>query len=205
MSGRKASEVNTLLRNGEKTRSASMDILNSAYRNAHTACKKLKETYEETKREISSDKLVISDEVKQEIPDVARKLEQEYNAFVKEFSDGKETYILDADGKSYKALLSRYEHADKKAENIRKIIADKLRSSRYSDQWYCDAEYASARNIETEYSNLSLSVNSMRSQFSAICSKASNNSAIIAGKKISSEKCVNPLQILLRKQKRLLK
>lgn len=179
-----------------------MDILDSAYRNAQTACKKLKETYEETKREISSDKLVISDEVKQEFPDVARKLEQEYNAFVKEFSDGKETYILDADGKSYKALLSRYEHADKKAEDIRKIIADKVRSSRYSDQWYCDAEYASTRNIETEYRNLSLSVNSMRSQFSAICSKASNNSAIIAGKKNQFRKMRESVADITQKAKK---
>ena len=39
MSGRKASEVNSLLRNGEKTRCASIDILNSSCKNAKVRTK----------------------------------------------------------------------------------------------------------------------------------------------------------------------
>ena len=44
MSGRKASEVNSLLRNGEKTRSASMDIMNSS-------CKKVKKEIENAREQ----------------------------------------------------------------------------------------------------------------------------------------------------------
>lgn len=199
MSGRKASEVNTLLRNGEKTRSASMDILNDAYKNAQSACRKLKKVYDETEKEFLTAELVVSDEAKKEFPDAAEKLELECRKFINEFSDSRKTYILDVNDRNYKNLLSKYASVDSKADNIRKLIADKIRSSGRSDPWYCDSEYAAARNIETEYRNLSSEVSSMRSTFSSVCTRAANNEAIISSRKAQLRKLRKSIDDLTQK------
>ncbi|MCM1506594.1 MAG: hypothetical protein NC177_05600 [Ruminococcus flavefaciens] len=201
MSGKKASEVNALLRNGENTRSASMDILNDAFKKAQSACNRLKKAYNEAEKEIPSAKLVISDEVKNEFPEAVEKLEKEYNDFVSEFHNGRENYIVDVNENSYTSLLSRYKDTDKRAEDIRKCISDKIHTSRHSDPWYCDDEYRSAGNIAQEYRNLSSAVNSVRSEFTSVCSKAKNNESVIESKKSEFKKIASSVADITKKSK----
>lgn len=102
MSGRKASEVNSLLRNGEKTRCASIDILNSSCKNAKESTDKAKRKKEECETKISNIDFVISDDAKCEFPNLANELEEE----VKKLKNEKSATIPRFDSLEYDNIMA---------------------------------------------------------------------------------------------------
>lgn len=86
MSGRKASEVNALLHNGEKTRSASMDVLENLCREAERETEKCAKKVKEVEQKIANTSFEISEGCKKEFPEAAQKLQKEIETFKKDRS-----------------------------------------------------------------------------------------------------------------------
>ena len=135
MSGRKASEVNSLLRNGEKTRCASIDILNSSCKNAKESTDKAKRKKEECETKISNIDFVISDDAKCEFPNLANELEEE----VKKLKNEKSATGPMFDSLEYDNLMADYKKNDEFADVVRKNLKRKISSQGRNDPWYCDS------------------------------------------------------------------
>jgi chromosome segregation ATPase len=168
MSGRKASEVNTLLRNGESTRSASMHILESACENMKHAVESADKKGKSVYREIKKMNFTVSDLAKAEFPDASGKLEEECRQFVKKNT----TIEVSCDDKEYTRILKEYEDVDEEADKVRKDLKHRIQSQGRSDPWYCDEEYARAREVQKKYCDLSNRVNELNGEYSGAISQA---------------------------------
>ena len=164
MSGRKASEVNSLLRNGEKTRCASIDILNSSCKNAKESTDKAKRKKEECETKISNIDFVISDDAKCEFPNLANELEEE----VKKLKNEKSATVPMFDSLEYDNLMADYKKNDEFADVVRKNLKRKISSQGRNDPWYCDSEYADAKKVQDNYRKLSQRVSDLNRDSSKI-------------------------------------
>lgn len=164
MSGRKASEVNSLLRNGEKTRCASIDILNSSCKNAKESTDKAKRKKEECETKISNIDFVISDDAKCEFPNLANELEEE----VKKLKNEKSATIPRFDSLEYDNIMADYKKNDEFADVVRKNLKRKISSQGRNDPWYCDSEYADAKKVQDNYRKLSQRVSDLNRDSSKI-------------------------------------
>lgn len=157
MSGRKASEVNALLHNGEKTRSASMNVLENLCKEAQREAEKCAKRAKEVESKIAKTSFEISEECIKEFPEAAKKLQSEIQAFKNDMSIQNVKY----ENGDYDALMKKYQEVDWKADKIREEIQEKIKNQPYRDAWYCDSEYSAARNVQQEYNELSREVQAL--------------------------------------------
>ena len=170
MSGKKASEVNQLLRNGKQSRSGSVSMLNSSYANALAAAKECARAIAEAQSRQS--KLSFSMETaKKEFPDAVQKLESSMDQLEEELSGLTESSEMASLEKEYNSLNEAYKTTDQKSEKVSRDLQNKIRSQGRSDPWYCDEEYHAAEKVADEYVNLKKRVNSLNGKLSAECSK----------------------------------
>ncbi len=168
MSGRKASEVTGLLRNGENTRSALMNSLRDISKKAEHAIKAVHDVEKRVALETKGAELGLSDAARKEFPDAARQLEERWTAFTKSCSLSKIAYK----SKEYDKIMERYGQADEEADRLRSDLEKKIRGQSMNDPWYCDAEYARAETIQKKYNKLAGEANALRNRYSGMISAA---------------------------------
>ena len=163
MSGRKASEVNSLLRNGEQTRSTSIRILDDSCKKAKISTSSAKRKREECEKILEKMDFSITDSAKKEFPEVAEQLEKRVNSLMKE----KLSQLLEFDETEYRSIKDGYEETDREADCVRKDLQNRINSQGRLDPWYCDAEYARAAQVQNKYRDLAKRV----SELNRNCSK----------------------------------
>lgn len=164
MSGRKASEVNSLLRNGEKTRGTSMNILDGVCKKAKKGIDEAKKQRENCEKEINKINFDISSDAKEEFSEVAIELENS----IKKFLHEKQSELPVFSEKEYKDILSEYKQNDKKADTVREDLKRKINSQGRNDPWYCDDEYANAKSVQDEYKRLANRVSGLSRKCSQV-------------------------------------
>lgn len=172
MSGRKASEVNSLLNNGEKTRKLSIDILNSIHTQAVNTIENADKKRNEILAKLDNMKSTVSDEVHTEFPEIAEELEKECELLKNSFKSKKIDYDVNTVNLEYAKINNEYKNVDLNAEKIRNSIQQIIRSQGRSDPWYCDREYAQANNVQKEYKRLSNKAAAFKNQCSTYISNA---------------------------------
>lgn len=198
MSGKKASEVNQLLRNGKKTRSGSVNMLNSSYTNAVTAS----EEYVRAIIEAQSQKSKLSfsmDIAKNEFPDAAMKLESDMQEIERELAGLTKSSEMNSLESEYKSINSAYEDTDRKAEKVSKDLQNKICSQGRNDPWYCDDEYYAAERVADEYTDLKRRVNSLNARLSSEANRCEKAAAKVNKLVQQAERLISEGNALERK------
>lgn len=157
MSGKKASEVNSLLNNGKSIRRGSMNVLNTEYEKTQSAATSLIAL----SKEEHSCALKISTAEK-EFPNAAKKINSGYDEVVRAIdSIAKNINGFQNLKDDYNKLLKSYEQVDKEADKVSNDLKKKISSQSHSDAWYCDDEYRSADKVADKYRELKTKSNDL--------------------------------------------
>lgn len=184
MSGKKASEVNQLLRNGKNARSGAVNMIDSSYKNVIDAEIRMNDAISNAKSTLDSFDFDMSNAEK-EFPDAASKIKAELSVIKNQIlglSELAETSELKSE---YDRINRDYENTDKKAEKVSSDLKKKIASQNRSDPWYCDDEYRAADAVSREYSALKNRANKLNSRMSSNVNSA--NQAIARTNKLSEQ------------------
>lgn len=156
MSGRKASEVNALLRNGKSTRSGAIDMLNSSYENVQDAVRHYDEFLDSAKSTLSKIDVKMA-AAEDEFPDAAKGICDSIEGIKKKIS-AKKLSTSDRDYKQeYESLMASFRKLDSEAASIAASVRCKSH--------YCDEEYRRADRVARNYENLRQQVYSMNNKY----------------------------------------
>lgn len=142
MSGRKASEVSSLLRNGKSTRSGAIDMLNSSYEDVCRAIRRYESEITDAKNALAQVNVVL-ETAEREFPESASQIKDAI-AKIKKNIESKKSFTSSAEcDAQYRSLMSEFEKIDSCAESV----ANRIRNKSH----YCDSEYAEAERIAGRY------------------------------------------------------
>ena len=156
MSGKKASDVNDLLRNGEKTRTASVNALKRSIDGCAESIKAHSEAQKSFKKAVKDFNAELSETAKRELGESAVK------DFEKQLADWKtaaqsmsEKVVKNKYMSGYAAIMEEYSAADRQADAVRAKLKQKQRKDgEVVGTWYCDREYADAGRIGKKYKQI---------------------------------------------------
>lgn len=154
MSGRKASEVNSLLRNGQQVRQGAMDLLNSSMKQFDRS----EDMFEKALRNAQShtDVKLQLDAANAEFPEAAAEIRDALEAARRIVRSVKGNAKPGQKLHSDSAALTRdYEKADEEADRIARDVR------RRKHGWYCDEEFERAGRLASKYRQLKKSVKSL--------------------------------------------
>lgn len=197
MSGRKASEVNTLLRNASKTRSNSMDIMNNLFNQMINASRTAEKKASEILAELEDGDFEVCDEAKKSFSQNAEELVGEVEKLRKKIS----LLSFEVDSKEYDKLIEEYASVDREADEVRKEVNAKIRSQGRSDPWYCDAEFAHARRVQDKYKNLGDRTKKLKADMSRSASSISSGISAMEENSKMAEKLKEMINNLNKKAK----
>ena len=201
MSGRKASEVNSLLRNAAKTRTNSMDVLDGIYNKIvdHTKVANIKA--DELKQVFDSDEYEICDEAVKEFEKNSTDIKEEISRLKTKIFG----LHFEVDDKEYSKLLNEYKKVDTEADEVRREVNRKINSQGRSDPWYCDSEFEHARQVQNKYKILSDKTNKLNSSMSSTASSLNSSIQIIDEYRKQAIKLQEMVSNLNKKAKDLVK
>lgn len=175
MSGKKASEVNQLLKNGKETRSGMIGMLDSSYISAVQSYQKMQNSVEKalgkTKVNLKLDKAM------EEFPDASRELVAQFDALEKELQSFSDAYDVQSVQKAYNTLGAEFYAIDKESEKVSKNLQNKIRSQGRNDPWHCDDEYYAADKVARQYAQMKTKVNKLNAELNSITSEFSKTAA----------------------------
>ncbi len=166
MSGRKASEVNELLKNGEKTRNGSISILESTINDATKKLDELNKITDELINVVNNFSETVTQDSFNEFSDVATNLNNSINKWKAECKNICSKENINVQLKKKENIMSEYKETDKEADNVRYMLKNKL-AKQWHD-WYCDEEYSMANKVQQKYKRISSNVNSLQSEASKV-------------------------------------
>ncbi|MGN1137347.1 MAG: hypothetical protein ACI4SF_14150 [Oscillospiraceae bacterium] len=165
MSGRKASEVNQLLRNGKNARSGAVDMINSSYRSVIDSEKRMISAIADAKSRLNNMTFDMST-AESEFTDAANRIKAELSELGKQISSLSEFSETKTLKSEFEELNREYEDTDRKAEKVSSDLKEKINSQGRSDPWYCDDEYRAANAVSKEYAALKKRANSLNNKLS---------------------------------------
>lgn len=201
MSGRKASEVNTLLRNAVKTRTNSMDILNDLHNKMINSSKEAEKKATDLKAELKNGAFEICEEAKKEFSQNANQLLDQLDRLKEKV----EKAPFEVNDDEYDELLKEYSDVDKAADKVRREVSDKIRSQGRSDPWYCDDEFAHARQVQDRYKKLGEKTQKLKADMSLSASSINSGISAIEENAKQAEKLKSMIKNLNQKAKDLVK
>lgn len=201
MSGRKASEVNSLLRNAVKTRTNSMSILEDIYNKLHKNIQAANSKAQELKGYVESKDYEICDEARKEFSKNAEDLQAE----IVRLRDKVNTLSFTIDDKEYSSLRNEYKKVDDEAEIVRREVKEKIKSQGRNDPWYCDAEFAHARQVQDKYKELADKAKRLNNSMSGSTSSVNSDMCAMDENKKQAIKLKEMVSALNRKAKDLVK
>ena len=146
MSGKKSCEVAAVLKQGEKVRKMTDDIFSKEIADCYARYRSVLDEVTNMKNEAEDATIELDEEAKKMFGADGKKLIADF-ARVKKFFG--EQFVAD-EGKAVMSELSQLDQklsaADAQAQSIRDAIRNK--------DWYCDAEYAQARELLRTYEGL---------------------------------------------------
>ncbi len=204
MSGRKASEVNALLNHGEKTRSGSMGLLNSAKNRAENAIEEAKKAENKAVDCISKLNLTSDfDIVKKEFPEAAEDINKRLSS-LSSYSASDFTEYNSAKNEA-DSVMSEYTKIDAEAESVRQKIKKKIGSQGRTDAWYCDEEFKEADKVKEKYDKAAGRVNSVTNKFNIQSSLANKAISVANSKMEQAQKLDKDIKNLRDKAGRIVK
>lgn len=202
MSGRKASEVSSLLRSCEMARKNSMDILLDSYNKAENTAKEFncaKNNLLSCLKEVSESDM---ENIKREFPDVAKGFETEIIKITSDVPNDEGTFG-DEDVKTYNRLINSYKTVDEEADKVRRDLTDRM--ARSSNGWYFDAEYKRADGVSAKYRSLSKEVSALNKRFNAKSAETAAKTAIANEKIKTAAELEKRIQAMDKKAKEVFK
>lgn len=198
MSGKKASEVNALLNNGEKTRSGAINLVNNTMSCAESAVESARASEKKARDSISELKLTSDFAAAQkEFPEAAAELEKRLKA-LSGFSET-DFSALSAAEKNKESILSEYVRIDKEAETVREKVKAQIKRQNRSDPWYCDEEFRLAQNVQNKYAKAGEKVNSLKNSLNTCISSANKAKSVAESKEKQAKELVAEINNLQKK------
>lgn len=156
MSGRKASEVNALLKNGKRTRSGSIDMLNSSYEEAVNAVQYFEECFDTAKSVLAKVNIKM-DVAEDEFPVAAKEIRDSVEKIKKKIATKKKDALEYNYKQEYDSLMESFQKIDRDASAVAASVKNKPH--------YCDEEYRRASKIARDYDGLRMRVYQMNNRY----------------------------------------
>lgn len=164
MSGRKSTEVNSMLKRGKDARESGMGNYLSNLNLSKKILESNQPEIEKIYNQIHSQKIDIKSESKKEFPEESRQLQNQFEKIQKENTR------IDYSG-DVKDIAKRKDKIDKELKQADEE-QDKIRERIKNKSWYCDKEYSDATKLVGVYQNIAKEKNELVNEYTRKAQKS---------------------------------